>query len=110
MDDQSFDGLDIQVRTIGKFNEIHLVAVVSIISKIALYTNTVATFFGWDNQIIVASLEREIGLIEVGKADDIWSSCRAVIVVDSIFAKTFSEQISIATVASPERIVTCATD
>ena len=60
--------------------------------------------------LTIPGKSQHIGCNAVGKADNVFTSGREVIVIDHILAEAFTEDISIRTAAAVQVIITCTAD
>ena len=109
---QCFDGGNIQLGAVIKFNSVDGIGSGGITDEIVVYPHLFFSGFGFNQQIVTAADKVEIGgFPTVGKAQGINQVIAIVIVVrHRILSETFAEDVGVGTVAAVQTVVAGSTD
>ena len=103
---QLFDGGNIQLGAVIKFNSVDGIGSGGITDEIVVYPHLFFSGFGFNQQIVTAADKVEIGgFPTVGKAQGI-NRVIPVVVIHRILSETFAENIGVSTVIAIQGIVT----
>ena len=101
-----FDGGNIQLGAVIKFNSVDGIGSGGITDEIVVYPHLFFSGFGFNQQIVTAADKVEIGgFPTVGKAQGI-NRVIPVVVIHRILSETFAENIGVSTVIAIQGIVT----
>ena len=101
-----FDGGNIQLGAVIKFNSVDGIGSGGITGEIVAYPHLFFSGFGFNQQIVTATDKVEIGgFPTVGKAQGI-NRVIPVVVIHRILSETFAENIGVSTVIAIQGIVT----
>ena len=107
---QCFNGGNIQLGAVIKFNLIDRIRSGGITDEIVVYPHLFFSGFGFNQQVIAAADKVEIGgFPTVGKAQGI-NRVVAVVVIHRILSETFAENIGVSTVIASQMVVAFSAD
>ena len=107
---QCFDGGNIQLGAVIKFNSVDGIGSGGITDEIVVYPHLFFSGFGFNQQIVTAADKVEIGgFPTVGKAQGI-NRVIPVVVIHRILSEIFAENIGVSTIIAMQGIVTRSAD
>ena len=107
---QCFDGGNIQLGAVIKFNLIDRIGSGSITDEIVVYPHLFFSSFGFNQQVIAAADKVEIGgFPTVGKAQGI-NRVITIVVIHRILSETFAEDVGVGTIIASQMVVAFSAD
>ena len=107
---QCFDGSNIQLGAVIKFNLIDRIGSGSITDEIVGYPHLIFPGLGFNQQITATADKVEIGgFPTVGKAQGI-NRVVAVVVIHRILSETFAEDVGVGTIIASQMVVAFSAD